>query len=134
MLIFNPPNYNILKKIRFISILIFELILVIFFPILILIGYYYLYKSIKNYSITLEPLILIQCIIFFTIPIIMCIILKKFKMIKYSIAFIIYLPLYSIIIPIYSLLYSDDLKWGETRKTEYQHQTTIQIPESIYQK
>ena len=140
MLLLNTPNYNILKKLRFICILLFELVLVIFMPLLIAIGYYYTFKSIKYYILTQELFIIIQSLIFLLIPVILCIILKKLSMIKYALTFILYLPFYSIFIPLYSIYFMDDVSWGETRKTNntqiqqpiIQTPQPIQIPQNSY--
>jgi len=132
MLLFNTPKYNILKKFGFLFVVLYELFVVFYLPILIFIGYYYLTQSIYNYIIAPDNIILIISIIFLFLPVVLCIIFMKPSMIKYAIAFILLLPFYNII-PLYSLCYTDDVSWGDTRKIieieEIKPNTIIEIEE-----
>ena len=133
------PKYNIFKKCIFSMIIIFELWLVLFMPLLISIGYYYVIIFLSNppyntISITLT-------VIFTNIPIIMCIILKNFNMIKYAFVFQFILPFFSIIIPIYSIFVCDDISWGKTREinndgivNKNSFEEVITIPRNTYKR
>jgi cellulose synthase/poly-beta-1,6-N-acetylglucosamine synthase-like glycosyltransferase len=110
------PKYNILKKFIFSSIIIFELWLALFMPLLICIGYYYTIVFLINPPYNNTSIIFTS--IFINIPIIMCIFLRKFNMIKYAFVFQFILPFFSVIIPIYSIFLCDNISWGKTRKIQ----------------
>ncbi len=127
MLLSDMPKYNIMKRIRFALILLLELWIVIYMPLMITLGYYYsgvfIYTCLKTGvvdKLTLGLTLALMCI-----PIVMCILLQKTKMIKYAFVFMITLPIFSIIIPIYSLYKSDDVSWGKTRQITSQPKSSL---------
>jgi cellulose synthase/poly-beta-1,6-N-acetylglucosamine synthase-like glycosyltransferase len=124
MLLRNVPKYDIVKRIRFVCILVFELWLTIFMPLLLLLGYYYALKYLVMSIITgsQHTFTTVQTIVFILIPLVMCLVLMNFKMIKYSLMFVVFLPIFSIISPIYSIFKVDDVEWGKTRATTAQPQ------------
>lgn len=52
------------------------------------------------------------------IPLVLCIITGRGKMILYAIGFILWTPVYSCLIPLYSVWKMDDFGWGSTRAVE----------------
>lgn len=120
MLLKNLPKYSFFKKIFFSIVLILELWISLFMPIILLIAYYYTIQTIYYFSLNYNQnlIIFIECILFVFLPSIMCIFLGNLYMILYSLPFIITLPIYGIIIPIYSVYYSDDVTWGASRLIE----------------
>lgn len=117
MLLTNVPKYNIPKRIRFVMILLFELWLTVSMPLLLIFGYYYAikYLVVSIISNSHDTLTTVQTALFLLIPVVMCIILRNLRMIKYSICFLFVLPVFSIIAPLYSLYKVDNFAWGNTR-------------------
>jgi cellulose synthase/poly-beta-1,6-N-acetylglucosamine synthase-like glycosyltransferase len=118
-LLLNTPKYSLFKRLRFIFIVVFELWIVLYMPMLLTIGYYYMILFIYN-SITyniIDIFGIIQTIILFIFPTIIALLLNHFDMIYYSVVFIFSIPLFSIIVPLYSIYFSDYIAWGNTRKT-----------------
>jgi chitin synthase len=88
-------------------------------PILLTIGYYYSFKCMYDWIIGKGDIVgLVETVLFLCIPIIMCILLGKWRMMGYAFIFMLILPIFSIVIPLYSIYYSDDVSWGNTRKIE----------------
>jgi chitin synthase len=121
MLLMNLPRYKIWKRISFFLVLVFELWIVLCMPLLLTIGYYYAVKFLI-YDIN-DIAGLIQTVLFVSIPMLMCILLGKWRMLGYALIFMLVLPIFSIIIPLYSIYYSDDVSWGSTRKVEEMRET-----------
>jgi chitin synthase len=119
MLLMNLPGYKIWKKICFFLVLLFELWIVLLMPLLLTIGYYYSLRVMYDWVVGRGDMVgLVETVLFLCIPIIMCILLGKWRMMGYAVIFIITLPIFSIIIPLYSIYYSDDVSWGNTRKVK----------------
>lgn len=108
-LLMHLPRYNLIKRYTLTLLLLFQLILTIFFPIIITIAMYYFIISISKGTIVLSILFLFS-------PSVIAVLLGRLEMVVFSIPFIFYQWLFNIIIPIYSFLNVDDLKWGSTRQ------------------
>jgi len=130
MLLMNLPRYKIWKRISFFLVLVFELWIVLLMPILLTIGYYYSFKSMYDWIIGKGDIAgLVETVLFLCIPIIMCILLGKWRMMGYAFIFMLILPIFSIVIPLYSIYYSDDVSWGNTRKIEEIEMKEIKMKE-----
>jgi len=126
MLLMNLPKYRIGKRISFFLVLVFELWIVLLMPILLTIGYYYSFRCIYEWIIGRGDIVgITETVLFLCIPIIMCILLGKWKMIGYAFIFMLTLPIFSIIIPLYSIYYSDDVSWGNTRQLHSETSSTL---------
>jgi len=112
-LLLNLPKYGFFKKIFFIFVIVLELWIVFFLPIIMLISLFYVTYSliIKGYS--LIPLI--SSIAVIVLPIIVCFLLLNLQYVIWSIPFILTQPIFSVLIPWYSLWKSDMTSWGQTR-------------------
>ena len=116
MLLMNLPRYKMWKKVCFFLVLLFELWIVLLMPLLLMIGYYYSVRVMYNWVIGDGDIVgLIETIVFLCIPMIMCVLLGKWRMMGYAVIFMLVLPIFSIVIPLYSIYYSDDVSWGNTR-------------------
>lgn len=117
MLLMNLPGYKIWKKTCFFLVLLFELWIVLLMPLLLTIGYYYSIRVMYDWVIGRGDVVgLVETVLFLCIPIIMCILLGKWRMMGYAFIFMLVLPIFSIVIPLYSIYYSDDVSWGNTRR------------------
>lgn len=116
-LLLNLPKYALFKRFRFFTIILLELWIVLYMPLLLTIGYYYIIIFFYKWSLGYYDLVgIIQTFVLLCFPIIMCIILRELKMIFYAFIFILTIPIFSIVIPIYSIYCSDYVKWGNTRR------------------
>lgn len=116
MLLMNLPKYKMWKRVCFFLVLIFELWIVLLMPLLLTIGYYYCTKMMYDWIVGKGDMVgLVETVLFLCIPMIMCILLGKWRMMGYAIIFMLILPIFSIVIPLYSIYYSDDVTWGNTR-------------------
>lgn len=117
----NTPNYDLKPKMIFICIVLFQLFLCLFFPMLIT---YSLYNFIIILTEPFNAVIFTQSILFLFSPTILCFLFGRLDMIPYSIPFILMVPIYSVIIPIYSFYYIDDFNWGKSREIEETQETS----------
>lgn len=116
MLLMNFPRYKMWKSVCFFLVLLFELWVVLLMPLLLMIGYYYSVRVMYDWIIGKGDVVgLVETVLFLCIPIIMCILLGKWRMMGHAIIFMLVLPIFSIVIPLYSIYYSDDVSWGNTR-------------------